>query len=174
MGSQAFPEPLRLEKVRTVRARRGSLTIREFFQVLDHALDSNRVSREPGVRYEWHRLLDMVASRSSGWCPDAACVDTASDRWGQDGLPLSVQRGLFCLSPAEFARNHMPGLSYNVYDAVSNAAAFIRQVIALLGLNPDDEGTVRDAYGEVLRRTARTLTRGTLGPEPVPKDIPGY
>lgn len=160
MISQAFSDPIALDQVRTFRARRKTMTDQDFLAVVHAALDTNRVSRRASVRAEWCRILDEVSQRTSGRCPDAAEVGPDNDVWGVDKLSLRTRRGLFGMSPDEFREHHMPGTSYNIYDSVSNTAAFIHSRITGLNLNPNDAGLLADYRLSILRSVSIPTIRG--------------
>jgi hypothetical protein len=97
---------------------------------INAALDALGIT-DPAARERWRAGYETLIYRESTNNPLAVndSDDNARGVSQTDGAPAGSSRGLTQLTPENFRRYHLPGLSTNIYDPVSNIAASMRYVM---------------------------------------------
>lgn len=108
-----------------VSARPGSVPA-----AINAALDALGIT-DPAARERWRAGYETLIYRESTNNPSAVNDSDGNARGVRqiDGAPNGSSRGLTQLTPENFRRYHLPGLSTNIYDPVSNIAASMRYVM---------------------------------------------
>lgn len=129
--------------VRFGPARSVKLTPLEFHTYADKALTLNGIT-DPIAKMKWEIMLFSLASKESGFKVDAANLWDSNavglDR--SDGIAENASRGLMQLTPTVFAKYHVFGTDYNIYDPVSNIAATINYMKYSYGMGNNGDGVI--------------------------------
>jgi hypothetical protein len=97
---------------------------------INAALDALGIT-DPAARERWRAGYETLIARESTNNPYAVNREDINARGviQTDRAPAESSRGLTQLTPENFRRYHLPGLSTNIYDPVSNIAASMRYVM---------------------------------------------
>lgn len=134
--------PIGVDQINFGKTGLGTLTKSQLLALADYSLDANGISKDPQVRAIWHEILEKQWLKESSGVVDAV-NKTDSNAHGAiqiDGAPANCSRGVGQLTPETFARYHVAGTSYSIYDPRANGPAGVAYMMAKFKVSPDGAG----------------------------------
>ncbi|OHU47193.1 hypothetical protein BKG82_26420 [Mycobacteroides chelonae] len=123
-----------------------NLTKSQMLALADYSLDANGVSKDPQVRAIWREILQNQWWKECSGVIDAVnkddlnAKDNPHNEFMADGAPKNSSRGVVQITPVNFAKFHVAGTSYSIYDPRANGPAGVAYMMATYNVAADGTG----------------------------------